>query len=100
MIRYSFSNTSSKFVIDEEETFDNNIIASKMNEYYSNVEERLASDSSSSPLNENDYVHLLGEPLQESLNFEPVSESTVFEIMLSIKNSAHGYDQIPIKMYK
>ena len=98
--RNSFSDTSSKFVIDEQETFDNNLIASKMNEYFSNVGERLASDFSSPPSNDNDFVHYLGEPLQESFSFESVSESTVYEIILSIKNSSPGYDQIPIQIYK
>ena len=55
-----FSDTSSKFVIGEQETCVNNLIASKMNEHFSNVGERLASVFSSSPLNDNDYVHYLG----------------------------------------
>ena len=87
-------------VIDEQETFDSNLIASKFNEYFSNVGERLASNFSSSPLNDNDFVHYLGKPLQESFSFEFVSESTVHEIILSIKNSAHGYDEIAIQIYK
>ena len=29
-----FSDTSSNFVIDEQEIFDNNLIASKLNEYF------------------------------------------------------------------
>ena len=60
-----------------------------MSDYFSNVEERLASDFSSSPLNYNVYMHYLGEPLQEFFNFEPVSESTVYEIILLIKKTLH-----------
>ena len=91
LYRNSFSNSSSNFVTDEQETFDNNLFASKMNEYFSNVGERLASDFSISPSNDNDCVHFLGEPMQES---------TVYEVMSSIKNSAHGYDQNPIRICK
>ena len=76
--RNSFSDTTSKFVIDEQETFDNNLIASKMNEYFSNVGERLASDFRSSPVND-DFVHYLSEPLQEYFSF--------------------GFDKFPIQIY-
>ena len=45
-------------------------------------------------------MHYLGEHLQETFSSESVSESTVYELNLSIKNSASGYDQIPIQIYK
>ena len=45
------------------------------------------------------YVRYLGDSPLESFNFEPVSESTVHEI-ISIKNLAHGYDQLPTQIYK
>ena len=77
----SFSDISSNFVIDQQDKFDKNLIASKINEYFSNVRERLASDFSSIPLNDNDYVHYLGEPLQNSSKFDSMNESTVYEII-------------------
>ena len=45
-------------------------------------------------------VHYFGEVLHEYLNFEPVSESTVYETMILIKHFAHWYDQIPIQIHK
>ena len=94
------THNSSKFVIDEQETFENQLIASKIQEYFLKVVERLASDFSSSSLNDNDSVYYIGEPLQDSFNFEAVNESTVYKIILSRKISAHGYGQIPIQLYK
>ena len=67
--RNSFSDTSSEFVNDEQETFDNNLIASKLKESFSNLGERLASDFSGCPLNDNNFLHYLGETLQESFSF-------------------------------
>ena len=45
-------------------------------------------------------MHYLGERQQEYFNFERVSESTVYEMGLSIRNSAHRHDQNRIQVYK
>ena len=98
--RNSYGDASTNFVIEEHETSDENLIASKMNEYFSNVGKQLASNFGDAPLNSNEYLSFLGEPLPEPFIFEPVSESMVYEVLLSIKNSAHGYDKIPIQIYR
>ena len=57
--------------------FSSTLICS--NKYDSNTGLHLASDFSSSPLNDNDFVYYLGESLQESFSFESVTESAVHE---------------------
>ena len=78
----TFGDALSKFIIEEHEASDENFIALKMNEYFSNVGTQLASEFRRAPLNNNEYLSYLGQPLPEASVFEPVNECTVYEILL------------------
>ena len=72
--RNSTGDASSKFIIEEHETSDENAIALKMNEYFSNVGKQLASEFGRAPLNSNEYLSYLGQPLPEAFVFGSVNE--------------------------
>ena len=63
-------------------------------------ESGIASEFISSASNVIVYMRYLSEPPQDSFDFDSVNEWTVYDIMLHIKNSAHGYEKISIQVCK
>ena len=93
--REAFSANANKFIIDGSDTCDSVFIAAKLNEYFSNVNKTWAEAFDDS--DDNDVsLDNLGEPSQNLFKFEPVTEESVRDLLLSLKDSSPGYDDLPI----
>ena len=78
------------FHINGNDVNDKQIISDEFNEYFVNIGPKLASniDNTSNPI---EYVN----DILNSISIPTITESEVTDILLSLKNSSAGYDEIP-----
>ena len=70
-----------------------------MSEHFSNVGRTLAEAFDDS--DDNDVsLDYFGDPSHNLFKFEPVTEEFVRDLLLSLKDSSPGYDELPIQIYK
>ena len=92
------NDTHEKFLIDNQEVSDPVIIASKFNEYFGGVGQSLAMKFHD--VGSSSYLSYLGDRNQNIFKFEQVAQDTIGNLLLSMKDSSPGHDEIPIKVYK
>ena len=83
------------FHINGNDVNDKQIISDEFNEYFVNIGPKLASniDNTSNPI---EYVN----DILNSISIPTITESEVTDILLSLKNSSAGYDEIPAHILK
>ena len=83
------------FHINGNDVNDKQIISDEFNDYFVNIGPNLASniDNTSNPI---EYVN----DILNSISIPTITESEVTDILLSLKNSSAGYDEIPAHILK
>ena len=86
---------NSTFHINSNDVNDKQIISDEFNVYFINIGPNLASniDNTSNPIQ---YVN----DILNSISIPTITESEVTDILLSLKNSSAGYDEIPAHILK
>ena len=97
--RNSFSANAIMLIIDGSDTCDSPFIASKLNEYFSNVGKTLADafyDSDDNDIS----LNYLNVPPCNLFEFEPVTEEFVRDLLLSLQVFSPMYDVLNIQIYQ
>ena len=71
-------------------------ICNLLNSYFSSIGPKLDEEF----INSNSYMNYLGDPLPSSFKFSSLSLDQLFFTICSLKNSAPGFDDIPMAVYK